>query len=341
MFCVKCGKEGELFESLCSECYLSKNIFVAIPDNIDVELCGHCRKRRKGKIWIADNEEIFIEEILKENADIHPDVNDFDIHMTSEFEDENNIRVKAITHAHVQGLKAEEEHAAKIRIKRAVCPECSKQHGGYWEAKVQFRGSKRILSKDDLERAYDIVESIVGAREEKDKDAFITKIENIHDGLDFYLGSKSLGKTISKRLASEFGGELKESYKLIGKKDGKEIFRTTYSVRAQDFRVGDFIQQKNKVLEVQKISSNKILLRALDTGENISVKPDKLKEAKLIGGHEIAWEMVVVSRSENEIQVLDPDSLKTVDVLLPKGVDIIGEKVKVLKYETGYYLVGK
>ena len=116
MFCVKCGKEGELFQGLCSECYLCKNIFVTIPDQIDVELCSHCNKRRRSKVWIAQDEKIFIEEILREKAELHRDVEDFDLHFISEFEDGNNIRVKVITHTYVHGLKAEEEHATKIRI---------------------------------------------------------------------------------------------------------------------------------------------------------------------------------------------------------------------------------
>jgi nonsense-mediated mRNA decay protein 3 len=318
---------------------MSKNTFVTIPEHIDVEVCGHCGKRRKGKTWTSDEEELFVENLLKENATLHNDVKDFDLHMTTDFEDEGKIKVKAITHSKVHTLKAEEEHDTRVRIKRVVCPECSKQHGGYWEAKVQFRGAKRGLSEEDFEKAFDIVDTMVGAREKKDKDAFITKIEKIHDGLDFYFGSKNLGKAISKKLASEFGGDVKESYKLVGKKDGKEVYRTTYAVRAQNFRIGDFVSQDEKVFEVLKVSANRIILRALDSGENITKKPDELEKWKILGSHEIIKEMVLVSRSENEIQVLDPDSLKTVDVVIPEGIDITGEKAKIVKCEFGYFLV--
>ncbi len=274
-----------------------------------------------------------------ENAKSHKDITDFDVHIKSDFEDENNVIVSVITHVNVLGLKAEEEHDTRIRIKRVVCDECSKQHGGYWEAKVQLRGSKRGLSEVDLEKALEMVDQIVVSREKKEKSAFVTKVEEIHNGLDFYLGSKNLGKAISKGLANEFGGEVKESHKLIGKKDGKDVYRTTYSVRALDFRSGDFIQLNGKVMKLLSLSTNKVHLRSLETGENISLKPEELEKAKLLGGKEIIKDMVVVSRSEKEIQVLDPETLKTVDVLLPRNFEVNGESVKIIKSEVGYFLV--
>lgn len=340
MFCVECGKEGRLYQGLCVECYLAKNVFITIPKQIDVEICAHCGARRRGKGWFSYENENLIEEVVIENATHHKDVTNFDIHVKPKFEDESNVSVNVITHANVLGLKAEEEHETRMRIKHLVCDECSKQHGGYWEAKVQFRGSKRGLSGEDLEKALQIVDSMVSSREKKDKTAFITKVEEIHNGLDFYLGSKSFGKAISKELAHEFGGEIKESHKLVGKKEGRDIYRTTYAVRALGYRSGDFIQFEGKVLRVLKLSTDKALLRTLDTGENISLKPKKLEEAKLLGGNEIVKDMVVVSKSEKEIQVLDPETLKTVDVVLPVDFEIIGESVKAVKCEVGYFLVG-
>jgi len=224
MFCVECGKEGELYQGLCVECFLAKNVFIKIPKNIDVEVCAHCGARKKGKSWVPYEGEDIIEKVLIENAKCHKDVADFNIHLKSDFEDESNVSVSVLTHANVLGLKAEEEHDTRIRIKRVVCDECSKQHGGYWEAKVQLRGSKRGLSEKDLEKAMELMDSIVVNREKKDKSAFVTKVEEIHNGLDFYLGSKNLGKAISKGLANEFGGEVKGSHKLVGKKDGKEVY---------------------------------------------------------------------------------------------------------------------
>lgn len=339
MFCVECGKEGKLYQSLCSDCFLKKNTFISIPKVIDVEICVHCGQRRKGKGWLIFQEQDMIRDVISENVKHPKNVTDFDLNLSSDFEDENNAVVKVETHAHVLGLKAPEEHETRIRIKKTVCRECSKLQGGYWEAKVQFRGSKRNLSQRDLDRALDLVDSIVKERGSKDKNSFISKIETMHGGLDFYVGSNSLGKIISKKLQLEFGAELKESQKLMGRKDGKDIYRMTYSVRVSDFRIGEFVELEGRVMKVLKLSPNRAILYVLDSGENISLGFEDIKSAKLLGGNEIVKDMVVVSKTESEIQVLDPDTLKTVDVLLPEGFGIAGEQVKVVKCDLGYFLV--
>ena len=339
MFCVECGTEGKLYQSLCADCFLKKRTFTKIPKTIDVEICTHCNLRKKGKAWVSDGDNDPLVEVISENVKTDSEVTKFDVHIDPEHEDEKNVNVKVIVHAKVDDLKAEEKHKTKIRFKKSVCDECSKQQGGYWEAKVQLRGAKRGLEKEDKERAFDIVDIIVSQREKKDKDAFITKIEDIHSGLDFYLGSKSLGKLISKKLASVFGGNVKESGELMGKKDGKDVYRMTYAVRLLGFRAGEFLQLDEAVFQVRKISSDGILLRALESGSEFWFSPSDLEKAKSIGGPDIIKEMVVVSRGKNEIQVLDPDNLKTIDVVLLKGYDASSESVKIVKFELGYFLV--
>lgn len=340
MFCVECGKEGKLYQGLCADCFRKKNIFITIPANIDIEICAHCNAKRKGKGWISLEEEDIIEESIIENIKSPKIVEDFDIHVKPEYEDENNIFTRVTTHANVMGLKVQEKHETRIRIKRSVCDECSKQQGGYWEAKVQFRGSKRHLTQNDFEKAMDIVDLMVCVKEKKDKGAFITKIEEMHNGLDFYFGSKSFGKAVAKKLANEFGGQVKESRKLMGRKDGKDVYRMTYAVRSLDYKVGDFILLDKNVLRLIRISLNKVLFRKLDSGENITLKPGELDNAKLLGNKEIIKEMVVVSKKEKEIQVLDPDTLKTVDVILPPDIDVRGESVRIVRSDEGYFIIG-
>jgi nonsense-mediated mRNA decay protein 3 len=339
MFCVECGTEGKLYQSLCADCFLKKKRFTEIPNNIDVEICTHCNLRKKGKHWVSDLDKNILQEVVSENVKTGSEVSDFDIHIAPNYEDESNVNVQVIVHAKVDDLKAEEKHQIRVRFKKTVCEECRKQQGGYWEAKVQLRGAKKGLSEEEKERAFDIVDLIVAEREKKDKDAFVTKIEEIHSGLDFYFGSKSMGKAISKKLASDFGGNVKESGELIGKSDGKDIYRMTYAVRLLEFQVGDFLQLDEQVFQVRKISSDGVLLRALESGSDFWFSTNDLEKGKGIGGPEIIQEMVVVSRGKNEMQVLDPDNLKTIDVLVPEGMKTNGESVKVVKYESGYYLV--
>jgi nonsense-mediated mRNA decay protein 3 len=339
MFCVECGFEGELYQSLCADCFLKKTTFTKIPKNIDSEICTHCGSRKKGKGWVRNDEIDILEKIISENVITDPEVSSFDIHIDPKYEDENNVNVEVIIHANVHDLRKEEKYNTKIRFKKSVCDECSKQQGGYWEAKVQFRGTKGKLSSEDFERAYEIVDTIVADKEKKDRDAFITKVEEIHSGLDFYLGSKNLGKAIAKKLAAGFGGHVKESAQLMGKKDGKDIYRMTYAVRLLEFRLDDFLQLDEQIFQVRKISSDGVLLRDLLSGKDFWFSVPDLEKAKIIGGVELIKDMVVVSKGKNEIQVLDPDNLKTIDVIIPNGIDVRGESVKVVKYEDSYFVI--
>jgi nonsense-mediated mRNA decay protein 3 len=340
MFCVECGKEENLHQGLCSKCFLQKNEFTSIPNVLDIERCTHCSSRKKGKGWISvEDEEAIIHDVIFENVKTHSDVSDFDIHVKPEYEDENNVNVDMIIHANVGELKVEERHKSKIRFKKTVCDECSKQQGGYWESKVQLRGARKGLDEEDIEKAYEIVDSILYHREKKDKDAFISKIEKIHNGLDLYLGSKKLGKIISKELVQSLGGHVKESHKLMGREDGKDVYRTTYLVRLFAFRINDFLKLDEEIFQVRKISSDGVLLRALSSGKDFWFSSSDIEKGKIIGGPEIIKEMVVVSRADNEIQVLDPDNLKTVSVIVPLGFDVAGESVKIVKFHEEYFLV--
>jgi nonsense-mediated mRNA decay protein 3 len=342
MFCVECGREERLYHGLCSKCFLQKNKFTSVPKIIDSERCVHCSSRKKGKGWISvEDEDNVIHDVIFENVKTNSDVSDFDVHINPEYENENNVNVDIIIHAIVGELKAEEEHKTKIRFRKTVCDECSKQQGGYWESKVQLRGAKKGLEDDDYEKAFEIVDLIIFKREKKDRDAFVTKIEKIHNGLDFYLGSKKLGKIISKELMQALGGHVKESHKLMGRQDGKDVYRTTYLVRLFEFRVQDFLKLDDTIFQVKKISSDGVLLRTLSSGKDFWFSESDLEKAKILGGPENIKEMVVVSRGDGEIQVLDPGNLKTVDVLVPEGYDTQGESISVVKFEEGYFLIDR
>jgi nonsense-mediated mRNA decay protein 3 len=341
MFCVECGSEGELYKSLCRQCYLTKNRFIILPKTVDVIRCPRCGARQKGKGWTQSDSgdlELLVKDILMENAKLHDDVEDFEINVTLDYESETNMNAKVTSQAELSGLKAQEEHKVRLRIRPQVCPECSRQEGGYWESKVQLRGSDKGLNKEEEERALDVVESLVESRE-KERGAFVTKVEKMHGGLDLYLGSNSLGKLLSKELAQTFGGSVKESHKLVGRKEGKDVYRTTYAVRMSQFSMDDFVKIDEQIFQIKKISSDSVLLRALESGKDFWFHYPDLEKAKIMGGCDLVKDMVVVSRSEGEIQVLDPDNLKTVVVLVPLGIDTKSESVKVLKCEAGYFLV--
>src|SRR4030042_784053 len=51
MFCVECGREGELIGSLCIDCYSKRHATASIPDHVDLALCAHCSAMETQKGW--------------------------------------------------------------------------------------------------------------------------------------------------------------------------------------------------------------------------------------------------------------------------------------------------
>ena len=52
MICIECGKEAELYNNLCADCFRAKKQFIDVPKIVDIRLCIHCGARERGKQWL-------------------------------------------------------------------------------------------------------------------------------------------------------------------------------------------------------------------------------------------------------------------------------------------------
>ncbi|MCD6387722.1 MAG: hypothetical protein J7L30_05325, partial [Methanophagales archaeon] len=60
---------------------------------------------------------------------------------------------------------------------------------------------------------------------------FITKEKKVRGGIDFYVSSSAYARRISREIVRRLGGSFSESPKLYGIKNGKRIYRVSFSVR--------------------------------------------------------------------------------------------------------------
>jgi nonsense-mediated mRNA decay protein 3 len=118
----------------------------------------------------------------------------------------------------------EERVLMPAHVNRIVCPNCSRRYCGYYEAIIQIRGNYD-------ESVLKFVEDSVDEVTDKFEKGFITKVEKVVGGFDYYLGSKNLACKIAEQMKKKFNAEIKKSYKLVTEKDGQEIYRTNISVR--------------------------------------------------------------------------------------------------------------
>ena len=73
----------------------------------------------------------------------------------------------------------------------------------------------------------------------------------------------------------------------------------------------------------------------------MELKIDKkaIDNAKILGGKEIAKEVLVLSESEKEFQVMDPDSYETKTIIKPNNYVKPHNGVKIIKNDNELYLI--
>jgi nonsense-mediated mRNA decay protein 3 len=248
-------------------------------------------------------------------------------------EDERNYRVEIHVSGLAEGVPFETALRTRARIKNATCVRCSRVQGGYYEAIVQVRAARRAMEADEKRAlralASRFIERIVA---EGDRNAFVLRDEDADRGLDIYMGTTNAGRMLAKQIAAERGGRISEHAKTVGQKDGIDLVRMTFAVRLPEFRSGDVVILPGGPGIVTSIGAKTVQVSDVQTGRLRHVERAEVEEAQVLSPAE-AREAVVVSRSGDELQLLDPWTFATVTVLRPAGLDDIGATLPVLRHE--------
>ena len=212
-FCFICGKRTEkLIKGYCEECYKKNFQLIETPKEFDITLCSRCRQVKERDKWI----ETEIDKILRDKIKVIGR----DVKIRTEIKDD-------LAKIHARGfLKSsksskEEVHEVKLKIRKVTCPTCSRKAGKYYESIVQIRG---ILTNDDIDAIDDVVLKKGG----------FYRIEEVEGGYDLYVSNKSLAKKIVEVFKNRYKVEIKKSFRLFTKKEGKDIYRDTILLRISD-----------------------------------------------------------------------------------------------------------
>lgn len=206
--CPRCGansNEKSFVGSFCESC-ASVNIRLGTPAKIELKECKIC-----GKVWLREwaaktrgaLEEFIISKCRGEFANAH----------AKEITDEKAAIVFVVKK---NNSFVEMTRNIPLEFRVIVCPECSKESGGYYEAIIQLRGEQ-----EKAERLKNKLEKLL------ENKTFISKVVEDKNGLDVYVGSRrAVGETLA-----ELDIRSTVSRKLFGIREGKRIYRTTYCVR--------------------------------------------------------------------------------------------------------------
>ncbi len=240
----------------------------------------------------------------------------------------------------LEGQPITEQHPLTIRIKRNTCDVCSREAGGYYEAIIQIRAEKRTFPKSELKILRSTVESLVTQLQKSGKRGlYITDFDENRQGLDFFLSEKATAFSIAKKIQEQFGGEFKQSASTAGMKDSKQVFRMTYLVRIPAYRKGDFFVCDHSFFLIVSLHENKVRAIDLSSWTEKVIAGKDIQPSKIFGGVELVRDMIVVSQSKKDIQLMDPKTYSTVEIQKPKMVSIDTSMVTTVKLDGYLFLV--
>ena len=339
MFCVECGKETEIYkEGVCIDCYINSHEFTKGKENIKLPMCPHCGGFKYKNTWTNEILTDVLRRIIKNTFKIKNELKKIDINPVCK---ETTKGYDCIVY--ISGLIGDkeitEEHKLSVKLEKTSCDVCSKQFGGYHEAIIQIRTDSRKLSNIEKE---DIINSVIDQVEELkskgNRALFISDIAKEHGGVNFFISDKQTAYSITKKLKEKYGGEIKKSSKNIGMKDSKQINRMTYLLRLPDYKTKDFIKYDNNYYKIISIHSNKIKLLNLSNWNEHTIEQKNLENIEKIKKKITKKEMIVVSQTEKEIQLMDTNTYKTININKPTEENIKSNKTFVIFIEDNCFL---
>ena len=175
-----------------------------LPERISIDVCKRCGRLLIGDSWVkktTKNIELAVQKIMKK-LDVNVEgIGDRSIDLLVSKPDDN-----------IYGIKK----TMVLKEHMITCESCTRKAGGYYEAVVQLRGN--------MEKAQKILNAMNRFLEKNG--GFISKLEEMDNGIDAYISSK--------RLANEYFSHRKikptMSYTLFGLVRGRKVYRNTYAL---------------------------------------------------------------------------------------------------------------
>ena len=289
-FCPRCGKRAdELFDSLCKECFL-KQTSLNVPVSVSVGVCGSCGGYFKGK------ERTTVEEAVADSVRravrkrfgcvCVVDVSEGEAAVGAGAAGTREAGTRAAgagavafvsVKAELRGVEVEESREVEVIFKNETCERCSRIAGGYYAGIVQIRAEERVPTDEELATAEEIAYSALGEAD------FVSKETVLKEGLDFYVSSAESGRRISKQVVKRLGGGFSESRRLYGRRDGKNIYRVSFSVRLPGFKEAEVVKIGEREFSIEKVRKGKGLeCVGVGTGERVFVRKSETKTVKRV-----------------------------------------------------------
>ncbi len=348
MFCPRCGSDDEeLIEGVCKSCFIKDAKIISIANDLEITICAHCSSILNGLKW--EDSELSEEELVSlavmENLETVDHVKDLEVSV--EILTIRGSNFECIVHAegNLLGTMVVEEYKINFKLKRSVCPDCSKFASGYFESVIQIRADNRFPTQKELELVDEILKTKLASISVNNRMAYVSDVAVLKEGVDYYIGSYKAAKKVAASIKDNVGGVLQESPRLVGrdKSKGKDLYRVWISLRMPDFQKEDFVEYENHKAQVTGFDGKKISLKDLESGDSLSVMWREYGKIKVIARSHDIKTTSVTSKTPTKIQILHPDSYQPVDIDINDEISrlMIGNNVNVLEVEGILYILNK
>jgi len=218
-FCPLCGEEvNRLYgdeKKMCGQCFLERNRLLDIPDEASIEICTECGQMKEGGKWHErftdkDRIELFFSQFDDEDADI-------------EYSMEKRKKNHKVDYT-VNKKGLEDSDTVLIELTEVICRNCKGFEGAFTKSKIQVRG-------ENIEEISGLIDKRAQNLEEKNHDDFLVNKSDVEGGLDYILSTEHMSQHIINVVTKRFDLEVSRSYQLIGKRDGKDVYRNTVLLR--------------------------------------------------------------------------------------------------------------
>jgi len=331
-FCPKCGGPSDA-EGLCATCRVADTQWATCDGRVTSTHCPSCGATKQVNTWTDTNRERedLAPDLARSAVHFHPDVKKRSIAVRIRELSPNRSRAYLTITGVLFGQPVEKECTVEIAWHREQCDRCNRITGSYYEGIVQVRADGRDMSPFEMQKAAGIATQIEDSLQQGgERLSFISDMAETRDGLDITVGSQHIGLVIVQGITAQLGGRYSTHPKLVGEKNGRQLFRITYLVRLPRYQRHDVVKLSRHYAEIEQSDSRTIRAFDLFEGRSRAVKEEEI--VRLIGNARNAEPALVAYASHGMLGLLDPATGATIEVQERPWMRVhAGENVQVLR----------
>lgn len=331
-FCPKCGKPTTT-GGLCPDCRIGDTPWFTCDHRIASIQCPSCEAVKQVNTW-TDNtrsREELGPELARAAVHFHPDVKRPEVTGSIEDLTVNRSRASLVVKGMLYGKPVEATCSTEIIWQKEQCDRCNRISGSYYEGVVQIRAEDRTPSTFEVQMAASIAQQVEDTLQSGgERLSFISDMNETRDGLDITIGSQHIGLLITQAIVAQLGGRYTTHPKLVGEKNGRQLYRITYSVRLPRFQKHDVVAAGPRYYEVERVEAHHVRTTDLRDGTSKSLRDEEI--ARIVGNARNAESALVVFSDASGIGILDPVSNRTVELPAPARMQVrAGDHVGILR----------